>query len=44
MFANIDTTGAILFSIIVLHLVAGIGYVLYKFSSSKKGNSATPKV
>lgn len=31
-----DTTSVIIFSIIMLHLLVGFGYVAYKFSSKKE--------
>ncbi len=34
-----DTTGIIIFSIIVLHLVAGFGYMVYKLSPRKKDSA-----
>lgn len=31
-----DTTGTIIFGIVMLHLLAGFGFVLYKLFSNKK--------
>jgi len=31
-----DTTGIIIFSIIVLHLLVGFGYMAYKLTGKKK--------
>lgn len=31
-----DTTGIVIFSIIVLHLLGGFGYLVYKLSPRKK--------
>lgn len=33
-----DTLSAILFGIVILHLLAGFGYVMYKLSGKKKSN------
>lgn len=35
-----DTTGIIIFSIIVLHLLVGFGYMAYKLGPKKKDKSA----
>jgi hypothetical protein len=31
-----DTTGIVIFGVIVLHLLVGFGYLVYKLSSGKK--------
>jgi hypothetical protein len=34
-----DTLSIIIFSIVMLHLIAGFGYLVYKLSGKKKDNS-----
>jgi len=33
---SMDATGMIIFGIVMLHLLAGFGYVLYKLNSKQK--------
>jgi general stress protein CsbA len=36
-----DTTGIIIFSIVMLHLLAGFGYMAYKLAPKKKDTRVT---
>jgi cbb3-type cytochrome oxidase subunit 3 len=38
-----DTYGIVIFSIVLLHLIAGFGYMAYKLSPGKKKNFAEEK-
>jgi cytochrome bd-type quinol oxidase subunit 2 len=44
VYKTMDTTGIIIFSIIVLHLLAGVGYILYKLNPEKKDKSVKTKI